>query len=370
MASEKRVGVILNKKDFNKFFDSLATKFEIFGPSQTNGGDRLIKIDSPEMINFDYSNTKISPKEFLLPQTETLFSFNTEKAKLEKGEGEGNTDNSPNLLFGIRPCDAASISFLDKVFKDTDPPDSYYIKRRDSTKIMSFACNYPKSTCFCTSVGCAPDSEAGADIIFFELKDRYLLKPLTPAGERILADVKTPMTPVTTRDLEAKARSMLEAKTRLNKGFELDGLEKKLENFDASYWDRIYQKCLGCGICTYLCPTCYCFDITDEVIKTPHPSPETNSGQALRLKGGGRNEGGRRVRTWDSCMFSLFTLHASGHNPRPSQKERIRQRIMHKFNYAVKNYGQTFCVGCGRCINYCPVNMDIRQVIKDILEAS
>lgn len=347
MAKEKQVGMILDKKDFEKFFTSLADRYNIFAPSQTNNGDSFVKIDSSDKIKFDYKNTKISPKKFFFPQTEIIFFFDTENNKVKQTGIKANKQDKQNIVFGIRPCDAMSISFLDKVFDKNNPPDPYYAKRRKSTRIISFACTNPSSTCFCTSVGCAPDSETGADIIFFELDGRYLIKPVTPEGEEILENVRGIVKHTTKNDIEEKEHLMKTVKSKLKKIFDIVELEKKLDNFNASYWAKIHQKCLGCGICTYFCPTCHCFDITDEVIKSH----------------------GRRVRTWDSCMFPLFTLHASGHNPRPTQQERMRQRIMHKFNYAPKSYNQTFCVGCGRCIIYCPVNVDIRQFIKEIMEA-
>jgi sulfhydrogenase subunit beta (sulfur reductase) len=227
-----------------------------------------------------------------------------------------------------------------------DPPDFYYTKRRNSTSIISLMCLNPRSTCFCTSVDCGPDSEVGADITFSELYGNYLIKDLTSKGEEILLITKEILRPATEHELEEKTKLMEQVKNKLRSVFNADDLKNKLNNFDASYWDKLHQKCLGCGICTFLCPTCHCFDITDEVFKNQ----------------------GKRMRTWDSCMFPLFSLHASGHNPRPTHKERMRQRIMHKFNYAPKIFGQTFCVGCGRCIIDCPVNMDIRQMIMAILE--
>ncbi|KKL62819.1 hypothetical protein LCGC14_2181390 [marine sediment metagenome] len=122
-------------------------------------------------------------------------------------------------------------------------------------------------------------------------------------------------------------------------------IEEKLDKiFDSSLWDRVHQRCLGCGIRTYLCSTCHCFALLDEK----------------------NNSGVQRVRSWDSCMFPEFTVEASGHNPRISNRERMRQRVMHKFNYFVKRFGQTACVGCGRCIQNCPVNIDIREIIEEI----
>lgn len=338
--------LILDKQYFEKFFKSLAKNYKIFGPAEIDDGNSLIEIDSLDKIKLDYRNTRISPKGFFFPETETLFTFDVETKKVIQKETEEEVKDKNRILFGIRPCDALAISFLDKVFYDNEPVDPYYTKRRNSISIISFACTNPRQSCFCTSVGCGPDGESGSDIIFFEMDGRYLIKTLTPEGEEILKDVKGMLKVAMKKDIEEKERLMKKAKDRLKKIFDIEDLEKKVEQIDASCWEELHQKCLGCGICTYLCPTCHCFDITDEVIKSE----------------------GRRVRTWDSCMFPLFTLHASGHNPRPTLKERMRQRIMHKFNYAPKDYGETFCVGCGRCIIYCPVNMDIREIIKGIVE--
>jgi len=115
-------------------------------------------------------------------------------------------------------------------------------------------------------------------------------------------------------------------------------------NFENPIWATIHGKCLACGTCTWMCPTCHCFDISDEV----------------------KGNDGVRIRSWDSCMFPLFTKETSGHNPRTSQKERWRQRVMHKFKYYVDNFNAIACVGCGRCVMSCPVNLDIRKVVEDI----
>jgi len=121
-------------------------------------------------------------------------------------------------------------------------------------------------------------------------------------------------------------------------------MQKKdlLALYNASFWPQIAEACINCGACTFLCPTCYCFDIQDEVAGTK----------------------GVRLRYWDSCMFPLFTLHASGHNPRGQKMQRVRNRFMHKFKYFPDRFGPVSCVGCGRCVKDCPVNIDIREVIS------
>jgi ferredoxin len=127
-----------------------------------------------------------------------------------------------------------------------------------------------------------------------------------------------------------------------------DGLKEKLDRgFDSPLWESISRVCLGCGLCTYQCPTCHCFDITDE-----------KDGQD-----------GTRIRAWDSCQYALFTHHASGHNPRPEKVQRMRQRILHKFQFTVDNFDEVFCVGCGRCVQNCPVNLDVREALRTLVKA-
>jgi sulfhydrogenase subunit beta (sulfur reductase) len=346
MKKEKESCVILERKDIDTFFTSLLKTYRIVGPSVLNDEDKFVEIDSANKINFDYDNTKMSPKNFFFPQTENLLAFDADTDVIKESDTEADSQIRPQILFGVRPCDALSISFLDKVFNEMEPSDFYYTRRRNSTCIISLMCSNPRPTCFCTSIGCGPDSETGADITFTKLDGNYLIKALTSKGKEILVTTKEILRPATEHEVEEKAKLMELVKNKLEKVFEIDDLKNKLDDFDAPYWNTLHRKCLGCGICTFFCPTCHCFDITDEVFKNLS----------------------KRVRTWDSCMFPLFSLHASGHNPRPTHRERMRQRIMHKFNYAPRIFGQIFCVGCGRCIIECPVNMDIRQMITGILE--
>lgn len=342
MVKRERLGVILSESRLPELIASLTETYRIFGPSKKDDGESFADIHKSEELALDYANTKMSPKGFFFPQTESLMWYDSadKKAKQDKPEVQ------PTLLFGLRPCDALAISYLDKVFLNNEPQDPYYRQRREATKIVCLACNSPSPTCFCTSVGCGPDSEKGVDIMMYKLNDRYLMKALTPGGEEILTNINAETKPATSQDIVEKDDLVNKACQMVKRFVDIDKFKEKLNNFQGPWWEKLAQKCLGCGICTYFCPTCHCFDVTDEVVK----------------------QSGRRVRTWDSCMYPLFTLHASGYNPRPGMKERMRQRIMHKFNYAVEYYGETFCVGCGRCIIHCPVNIDIRQIIMDIAE--
>jgi sulfhydrogenase subunit beta (sulfur reductase) len=334
------------KKDLDKFLAQLIERHAVFGPTDRDRADGVKKIETPDGFDLQHGAAHFSFKSFFFPQTEVLFSFDLASKKICEADSD-TEDEKVDILIGLRPCDAMAVDLLDQVFVRSGTKDAHYARRRQKTRIISFACSEPAVTCFCNSVGCAPDSEVGADVIFYDLEDRYFIKAATGAGEELLNTAGTHLSNASENDRAEKERVITDAKNKLGHVFSVDSLDEKLANFDASFWNRICQSCLGCGVCTYLCPTCHCFDITDE----------TNGRQ------------GRRIRTWDSCMYPLFTLHASGHNPRPTHKERMRQRIMHKFSYSTKQYGRRFCVGCGRCIMNCPVNLDLRTVVKEITEA-
>ncbi|MCD6333923.1 MAG: 4Fe-4S dicluster domain-containing protein [Candidatus Latescibacteria bacterium] len=333
---------VLKKTDRARFLERLLEGRKVFAPVRE--GDHLVfsEIESADEVVWDGRNTKRSPKEVFFPHSETLFRFSGDRVLEEE------TEEEDQILWGVRPCDARSFDLLSLVFDRAEFRDPYFADRRDRTTVVSMACDRPDSTCFCTSVGGGPADEAGSDVLGFDLGDRILLRVVTEKGAALLERVEGLLVETEEEDLRARDRVVEEAIARMRSDVPVEGVKAKLDGiFDHPVWEEISKKCLGCGACTYLCPTCHCFDITDEAMDVE----------------------GQRMRTWDSCMFPLFTLHASGHNPRTSGKERLRQRMMHKFSYTVDNWGATFCVGCGRCVRSCPVNLDIRQVIRRVQEA-
>ncbi len=327
---------LIDKKKFSDFAKAVVDEgYELYGPALAAGEASLAVIADNADVAFDYTNFKMSPKDLFLPQSEVLCQFCRGEIVQEEAAEE-----RKKVLLGIRPCDAKAIWLMDKVFLQ-EPADSYYRRKREAAVIISATCTGPDSTCFCTSVNGGPGSTNGADVLLTDLGESYLLEPVTPKGEEFLAQFSSLTKDAKTEDLDKKEKVVEEAASRMER-MDLEGIATRFaEAFESDLWDPIAQRCLGCGICTYFCPTCHCFDVTDETLR----------------------ENGRRLRTWDSCMYPLFTLHASGHNPRPCQRERTRQRFMHKFSYSMDNYGEVFCVGCGRCIDHCPVNIDLREVI-------
>ena len=251
-------------------------------------------------------------------------------------------DPDDQILFGVRPCDAKGILFLDKIFGG-DIKDPYYEMRREKTTIVSLGCTHPDKACFCSSFGGGPMSAEGADIFLADIGYGYILNVLSEKGSRLIeGQGLKDAAPGELEQAEAAAR---QAEAAMEKVLDVEGLKRGLDNlFDNPIWARISETCLGCGICTYVCPTCHCFDLCDEVV----------FGQ------------GGRIRIWDSCQYPLFTLQASGFNPRPTQKHRFRQRIMHKFSYLQDANEMFGCVGCGRCVRECPVNLDIREVLMTL----
>lgn len=291
---------------------------------------------------FAYLNSKNAPKNVFFPHTETLMKFTrTPKGMVFSSE---TNQAAQSVLFGVRPCDAHSFVLLDKLFDQEKYKDGYYIEKRKNTTVISLACvKPPYATCFCTSVDGEPVSADGADILLTDIGGDYLVEFITEKGEKLakyFGETKADAAADTKKsEIATKAKESIASKIPAHE------IKPILDvNFDNPFWNTIHGKCLACGTCTYMCPTCHCFDISDEV----------------------KGSDGVRIRSWDSCMFPLFTKETSGHNPRSSQKERWRQRAMHKFKYYVDMFNAIACVGCGRCVMSCPVNIDIRKVVEDI----
>jgi sulfhydrogenase subunit beta (sulfur reductase) len=327
----------LDKKDFKPFLQTLMDEYDLYAPVQLAEGVSVFKkIDQPGEVNLTQLLTQKPAKDVFFPQSEIMFRYEkagTQKVSVEEVKRE-------RILLGARPCDIEAISIIEKVFVGEEYTDVYFLEKRKKTWIIGLGCNQPLSTCFCSSAGGDPFLRTGSDLFFIDLGEAYSVELLTERGMAFQKNKffkeADPKDFILVKELEEKAFE------RIGFSIPVDGIEKRLDLMGESlFWDRVHEKCIGCRICTYLCPTCHCFDIMDE----------------------GEPQRGQRVRHWDSCLSPLYSLETSGHNPRPTTRERIRQRFMHKFNYFPKNFGQVACVGCGRCILYCPVHFDIRQAI-------
>jgi ferredoxin len=303
----------------------IAQGIPVAGPQLAGGRVLYLPLQNPASLLLDgFVHPANSAKEFLFPKTETLYAYRVEGNDVKLLEEPESI--TPQILLAVRPCDAAALPILDHIF-NWDCADELYNSRRRSTTVVALACSSHDANCFCTSVGLGPDSERGADVLLIPLgNETFEVKSITEKGRALFAG-KT-----ITDNVAAMTASG--PPTR----FAANAVRKfSAANFEHHLWSEHAMACVGCGACAHTCPTCHCFDIVDE-----H---------------------GARVRNWDSCQFSLFTLHASGHNPRPDQGSRQRQRILHKFSIYPDKFGEILCTGCGNCTRNCPAGLGVLPLL-------
>jgi sulfhydrogenase subunit beta (sulfur reductase) len=289
--------------------------------------------------------TSMPPKGAIFPQTEQLLSYTYAKDPDNLTRTTVKLDHQveakPTILFGARPCDVQGLAVFDQVFTQGKWQDAEVKARRDALTIVSLLCERSESTCFCTSVGGSPTATEGSDLALTQVAGGYVADAITEKGKALLKDVAFTVA----KDKQVKEAGQVHAAIKKQDTLPLKDIAQKIiKIFSTEFWEQVSASCISCGACTYVCPACYCFTITDE---------------SAGMKG-------ERIRTWDACMFYQYTLEASGHNPRPTKADRYRNRIGHKFSYHPTNYKGAFgCSGCGRCIKACPVSLDIRQVLRE-----
>lgn len=303
-------------------------------------------------ITFDKAT--VPPKEAVLPQCECLVKYKKTKDSANPESVALSLDDTnnaiPTVVFGCRPCDARGFAVLDNPYLNGPFADPYYKAKRDSLVVITKTCPKASNTCFCHWVGCGPSATEGSDILMTSVEGGLVLEAVSQKGEEILSASSLP--DGADRMEEANVARKV-AEQSLGKLEDLSEAKAKIAArfTDVAFWEKSTDRCLSCGACTYFCPTCYCFSITDE-------------GEALS------ENGGRRLRSWDNCMSSLFTREASGHNPRTSKALRMRNRISHKFSTYPENWGAFSCNGCGRCIANCPVCLDIRAIVLGAISST
>lgn len=336
----------LNNK--NALLAAMAKKAKLYVP--TDGADEKSKLAGAYYAEWKDGaavsgrlNTTRSPKDFFFPQTENLMTFQMTGKKLEIFDAR--REHEDFILFGVRACDVRSFTVLDNVFL-SDPVDTYYQNRRQHGTIVSMACTKPAETCFCRTFGIdAADPEG--DVVCWEDGENLYLTAKTEKGAELLAavaDVTEDCDDHAADGVKALANERLDKLPLADLKSDAFGGGKTDKFFNDPAWSELSEACLGCGTCTFVCPTCQCYDIKD-----------FNTGRGVI-----------RFRCWDSCMYSDFTMMAHGTN-RPNHMQRFRQRFMHKLVYYPENNNGLFsCVGCGRCLSRCPISMNIVKVMKKL----
>ncbi|MBQ1930610.1 MAG: 4Fe-4S dicluster domain-containing protein [Lachnospiraceae bacterium] len=329
------------KGNLSALFQLIAGERELYVPVNNGGQVNFAAWTEDAQVDLDTLKSVKSPKDAFFPQSENLYTCyrDGKKIKIEPEE----LQNQNFVVFGMKACDVKGVEVLDKVFL-TDPVDSFYAARRAHGTIVAMACHEPEETCFCKVFGidCA---NPVADVATWMVEGELYWKALTEKGEALTAAVASLLTDADEAKVEAEQAAIRAIVEKLPySDISLEGWNGDVltEKFNSPVWEELYKPCLACGTCTFVCPTCQCYDIKD--YDTGH--------------------GVQRYRCWDSCMYSDFTMMAHGNN-RTSQLQRFRQRFMHKLVYfPANNDGMYSCVGCGRCVEKCPSSLNIVKVVK------
>jgi len=319
---------------------TLENEYTLVAPCDVDGHVLYRPIASGDEVLLDYQRPELSPKDCLLPATEVMLQI--EKRGDEVVQKELLSDRT-QVLFGVRPCDAHGFAVMDALFLGQDPPDLYYRHHRERTVLVGLACPQMWEACFCTSLGGAPDDPTHLDLLLREVDGGYAVEVVTERGSALLDGL-------TVQEWEGELPPPV---TRAETVPILSPQEWRSLFEEERIWKRHGERCLSCRLCAYVCPTCRCFDVTDRVV-------EERAG-VTRIE---------RIRVWDACTSTNYRRAAGGHNPRPTKPGRLRNRFYCKFCYYPEDFGPVGCVGCGRCIVSCPVDVDIGEVLRDVAEAT
>lgn len=332
------------KDKIDSLFELIGSKQPLYLPVDNNSGKAdFAKWQKGTKLSEKLKTTR-SAKDFFFPKTEHLVSY--EMSGKEVKVVDPRKDVEDFVIFGVRACDARGFTAIDNVYLNMNPVDSYYKNRREHGTVIVLACNEPAKTCFCSTFGIdASLAKPAGDVSCWLADGKYYFEANTDKGKAFVENAKSALEDADTSAVEACRKDIAEKVEKLPFAhLDLSKFQGKdmLKIFNSKIWDKVSEPCVGCGTCTYVCPTCMCFDVRDFAT----------------------SNGVRQIRCWDSCMYNDFTQMAA-ENPRHTQKERSRQRFMHKLvYYPMAHDGLCSCVGCGRCLESCPVNMNIVKVIK------
>lgn len=327
---------IITQQQLADWLDHLSAEQTLVAPCDKSGSLLFRPMKDCKNISWETSRTVMSAKEYLFPHTERLLKIDKIGQQVELIEMK---PDEKIILYGVHPCDARGMQLLDSLFLEKPPHDAYYARRRSNMTLIGMACEQPGESCFCTKMGGSLDDPTGMDVMLSKADGGYLVQAVTPKGRALLEAAGLPFLQIE----DPSTRSRLT---------EIPPIEAWPEHFMDAYWRQISERCLSCRVCAYVCPTCRCFDVRDEALLD------------------GEEGEFERIRCWDSCNSVNYRRVAGGHNPRLAKTQRLRNRFYCKFYYFPHQYGPVNCTGCGRCVDACPVNVDITEVIQQVYQGS
>lgn len=326
----------LNSNQLQSFINHLKDIGELYAPHKKGDASYSFnRVEDAEMVVLDYNRTLNSVKKYFLPPREELLSF----SKNDNSFSKGNIEVKKKIFLGVHSYDMKSVLRLDFNFSQGNPEENYLLRRQNSTFIgVSFT---PDDYHFSQSVGIPLHDTDGFDIYLEKNNDGYTVKLITKKGEQLVDDFDG------FKNAKDASSNHTQFKNKLK--FNYNRLPEVFEHsWNSSVWEDVSKRCVGCGTCNLVCPTCYCFDVEDSV--------------DLSLQNGTRD------RSWDGCMLNTFAAVAGGENFRKSLADRQRHRVYRKFKYITDITGDPWCVGCGRCTAYCTAGISIVEIVNDLCD--
>jgi sulfhydrogenase subunit beta (sulfur reductase) len=338
--------VILRKDNFDGFISRLSKLQKLAAPvAKGHNNFAFEEVTAGYEVAVNYIPTILPPKKYLMPQRETLLEFNVSKGL----KSTPVVEYEKTTIFGVHTCDIAGIQCLNMVFS-TRPRDFNYLIRKGGTTIIGLECNdYCDEYATCALAN-ANLSHGGYDLFFTDMGEYFIVHVNTQAGEEII-EAANFFEDANDKQLKALA-SLREKKREIFKN-EVPIDPRSIpdlfdKSFDSKVWDELGERCLACGNCTNVCPTCYCFDVKDEM--------------NLDMKSG------KRYRVWDSCQLEPFASVAGNHNFRKERADRQKHRYYRKFRYPVDEYHRFFCTGCGRCSRTCMAWIRLKETLNALIK--
>jgi ferredoxin len=321
--------MIISKEGVKSAFTKMLAEYRLAAPASNGKVVDFLEISDVNDVVMDDRIAYKSPKEFYFPRNEKLMSFGDDEAMASKPE-------KTTIVFGVKPCDLEALDTMTKIFTEGKYEDPFFAAHVANTLVIGVGCLEKKSGCFCERLPVNKEYSDKCDMFLEDSGDNYKVLYVSDRGKETLVKFFP--------DLKDFVNPAPKEKTTVDPlALPTDATLKAFEKVD---WEPYTETCQGCGLCTFICPTCHCFGFRDV----------EEDGVACRY------------RNWDSCMFAKFTLHASGHNPRETKVERYRQRVLHKYVYVPQNVGQIACTGCGRCLRSCPAGVSIHNIVQGIKE--